>query len=50
MTQKHDELPEDHQQAGESEGHLVMNIIKILLLVAVLAGFWYGFDHWLSGK
>jgi hypothetical protein len=32
------------------EGRLLLNIVKILFLVAVLAAFWYFFDRWLGGK
>lgn len=35
---------------GEGEGRLLLNIAKILFLVAVLAAFWYFFDQLLGGK
>lgn len=33
---------------GEGEGRLLVNIGKIVFLVAVLAAFWYFFDRWLG--
>lgn len=50
MTQEPDEHRDDDPAAGAGEGNLVVNVLKILFLIAVLAGFWYGFDRWLSGK
>ncbi len=35
---------------GEGEGHLLLNIGKVIFLVVVLVAFWYFFDKWLSSK
>jgi hypothetical protein len=34
----------------DGEGHLILNIGKVLFLIAVLAAFWYFFDRWLAGE
>ncbi|MDA8099005.1 MAG: hypothetical protein M0042_05210 [Nitrospiraceae bacterium] len=44
---KNKEGPSEH---GEGEGNLLLNIGKIVFLVAVLGAFWYFFDKWLSSK
>jgi hypothetical protein len=35
---------------GEKDGHLLLNLGKTILLIAVLAAFWYFFDQWLGRK
>ncbi len=37
-------------QQGEGEGHLLLNVGKIIFLIAVLVAFWYFFDKWLGGR
>jgi len=50
MPQERDKKPDVPPVSADGGGHLVQNILKILFLITVLAGFWYGFDRWLSGK
>ncbi len=35
---------------GPVEGHLLVNIAKIIFLIAVLVAFWFFFDWWLAKK
>lgn len=41
---------QDPDTPGDGEGHLLPNLLKMLFLIAVLGGFWYFFDRWLSGR
>jgi len=40
----------DPQKQKQGEGHLLMNIGKIVFLIAVLVAFWYLFDRWIGSK
>ncbi|HUJ17751.1 MAG TPA: hypothetical protein VL197_07135 [Nitrospirota bacterium] len=42
--------PSGHEEQKEGEGHFILNIAKIVFLVAVLVSFWYFFDKWLGSK
>ena len=48
--QKNNKPPLPPKEAEGGEGQFFLNIGKIVLLVAVLAAFWYFFDAWLAGK
>ncbi len=52
-TWKNDETVKMSVQAPEhreKKGRLLVNIGKVLFLVAALAAFWYFFDRWLGRK
>jgi len=43
------ESPTSEEQVS-GEGYLLLNVGKVILLIVVLAAFWYFFDKWLAGK
>lgn len=49
MTQQKQDPPDVPGQS-EGNGHFVLNMLKILFLIAVLTAFWFFFDRWLTGK
>ena len=40
----------DAQGQEKGEGHLLLNIGKIVFLIVVLVAFWYFFDRWIGSK
>jgi hypothetical protein len=49
MTQEKN-TKSDAQKQETGEGHLLMNIGKMVFLIAVLVAFWYLFDKWIGSK
>ncbi len=45
---KHSLSDSNTEESGE--GHLLLNIAKIIFLIAVLVAFWFFFDWWLAKK
>ncbi len=45
---KHSSSDSDTEEPAE--GHLLLNIAKIIFLIVVLVAFWFFFDWWLAKK
>ncbi|HXY55942.1 MAG TPA: hypothetical protein VEM40_14865 [Nitrospirota bacterium] len=43
-------MQSDAQGQEKGEGHLIMNIGKIVFLIVVLVAFWYFFDRWIGSR